>query len=242
LGRLKWRRASLVDARHESRTARTLTLQVESWPGHVPGQHVDIRLTAPDGYTAIRPYSIATPAQEDRLDVTVSLVTGGEVSTYLVSDAPVGAEVEVRGPLGRWFVWDSNEVAPVQLLAGGVGVAPLMAMLRSHDRVPERHPMRLLYSTQSPLTLLYGEEIGRRALDEDATSTVTVLYTRQPPDAAARPVERLSLSDVLTYALPPTPRTRCFVCGSTGFVEKGIELLLAAGFPDRNIRAERFGP
>ena len=215
---------------------------VDGWHGHRPGQHVDVRLTALDGYTAVRPYSLAMPTDGARIDITVALVEDGEVSSYLVRGARVGTELEVRGPLGGWFVWDREDSAPVQLLGGGVGVVPLMAMLREHDRVPERHPMRLLYSTRSPEALLFGAELTRRAVPGAPPSTVTVLYTRSAPDDAARPSGRLSASDIAAYALPPSPRTRCYVCGPTGFVETGIELLETAGFAASNIRAERFGP
>ena len=242
MGRLSWQHATVVGIREETATARTLTLEVDGWSGHRPGQHVDVRLTAPDGYTAVRPYSIATPANGSRIDVTVALVKDGEVSSYLVSGTEIGTEMEVRGPLGGWFVWNRDDPVPVQLIGGGVGVAPLMAMLREHDRVAERHPMRLLYSTRGPETLLYAAELARRTQNPVPASAVTVLYTRNPPDTAARPAGRLTVSDIAAYGLPPLPRTRCYVCGSTGFVEAAIGLLLKAGFATDNIRAERFGP
>lgn len=239
---MSWQRATVLGVREESATARTLTLQVDGWSGHRPGQHVDVRLTASDGYTAVRPYSIATPANGSRIDVTVGLVEDGEVSTYLFSGTEAGTELEVRGPLGGWFVWNRNDPAPVQLVGGGVGVAPLMAMLREHDRVAERHPMNLLYSTRSPETVLYAAELARRTQSPFPPSAVTVLYSRNPPATAARPAGRLTASDIAAYGLPPLPRTRCYVCGSTGFVEAAIEILLKAGFVTDNIRAERFGP
>jgi ferredoxin-NADP reductase len=241
LGRLTWQPATVVALREETRFARTLTLEVQAWPGHRPGQHVDIRLTAPDGYTAVRPYSIATQSDPARIDITVGLAEDGEVSSYLVRGTEVGTRLEVRGPLGGWFVWNPRDPEPVQLVGGGVGVAPLMAMLRAHDLLADRHPMRLLYSTRSPATLLYGSELAQRASCVDPTTAVTVLYTREAPDAAARPAGRLSASDLAAYALPASPRTRCYVCGSTGFVEVSIDLLLEAGFASDNIRAERFG-
>ena len=239
--RLTWRFATVVGVRQETATARTLTLQVDGWGGHRPGQHVDVRLTAPDGYTAVRPYSIATPTDGARIGITVELTEGGEVSGYLVSGAEVGAEVEVRGPLGGWFVWDSADARPVQLVGGGVGVAPLMAMLREHDRLADRHPMRLLCSVRAPENLLYAAEIALRTQNPDPVSAVTVVYTRIPPDAAARPPGRLSASDIAAYGLPPLPRTRCYVCGPTGFVEAAIAMLIKAGFGAGSIRAERFG-
>jgi ferredoxin-NADP reductase len=242
LGRLTWERATVVDVLDETATARTLSLEIHGWSGHRPGQHVDVRLTADDGYTAVRPYSIATPTDGSRIDLTVGLTENGEVSSYLVAGAEVGTELEVRGPLGGWFVWDGDDPVPVQLLGGGVGVVPLVAMLRAHDRVAQRHPMQLLYSTQSSATLLYATELARRTHSPDPASAITVLYTRKAPDADARPPGRLTISDVAAYGLPPLPGTRCYVCGSTGFVEAGIELLIEAGFAADNIRAERFGP
>ncbi|HSE55443.1 MAG TPA: FAD-binding oxidoreductase [Nocardioidaceae bacterium] len=242
MGRLSWRPATVAAIREETSTARSLALTVDGWPGHRPGQHVDLRLTAQDGYTAVRPYSLARPTDGSRIDITVALVEDGEVSSYLVGGARIGTELEVRGPLGGWFVWDREDPGPVQLLGGGVGVVPLTAMLREHDQVPDPHPMRLLYSTRSPEALLYGAELTRRVAHGAPSSTVSVLYTRDAPDDAARPPGRLSASDIAAYALPPSPRTRCYVCGPTGFVETGITLLEAAGFPASNIRAERFGP
>jgi ferredoxin-NADP reductase len=242
LGRLSWRPATVSSVLDETAETRTLTLTVPGWTGHRPGQHVDIRLTAPDGYTAVRPYSIATPHDGERVDITVSLVEEGEVSSYLVRETQPGSQLEVRGPLGGWFVWDPTDDQPVQLVGGGVGVAPLMSMLRAHDTATQPRPMRLLYSTRTLATLLYRDELAHRAGSLDPATSVQVLYTREAPDTAARPAGRISASDVAAYALPATPRTRCYVCGSTGFVEASIELLLGAGFDGDNIRAERFGP
>jgi ferredoxin-NADP reductase len=242
LERLSWRHATVVGVHDETATARTLTLEVDGWTGHRPGQHFDLRLTAPDGYTAIRPYSVATRPDGSRVDFTVGLVEDGEVSSYLVLGAEVGTELDVRGPLGGWFVWNRDDPAPVLLIGGGIGVAPLMAMLREHDRVAQRHPMHLLYATRGPDTLLYATELAARTRNDAGVSTVTVLYTRNVPDGVARPAGRISISDIAAYGLPPSPGTRCYVCGPTGFVEAVIELLLAAGFADDNIRAERFGP
>lgn len=239
--RLSWRRATTVGVSDETATARTLTLDVDGWRGHRPGQHVDVRLTAPDGYTAVRPYSITTPPNGSWIDLTVELVEGGEASSYLVSGTGVGTEMEVRGPLGGWFVWDSHDPAPVQLLGGGVGVGPLMAMLREHDRIGARHPMNLLYSTRSPKSLLYADELTTRTADAEPVSTVTVVYTRDAPDDEARSAGRITASDVSAFGLPPSHGARCYICGPTRFVEAGIELLVGAGFASDNIRAERFG-
>jgi ferredoxin-NADP reductase len=241
LGRLSWRRATVTGIRDETATARTLTLDVDDWTGHRAGQHVDLRLTAPDGYQAVRPYSVATPGNGPSIDLTVALVDGGEVSGYLVSETKVGTELEVRGPLGGWFVWDRTDSVPVQLVGGGVGVAPLMAMVRDHDRAVDRPPMRLLYSTRGPETVLYAPELAWRTQNPDPLAALTVIYTRDNPPGHSRPAGRLTVADIETYGLAPSPQTRCYVCGSTGFVEFVIELLVAAGFTADGIRAERFG-
>ena len=241
MARLTWQHATVVGIHQETTTARTLTLDVDGWLGHRPGQHVDVRLTADDGYTAVRPYSVATPRDGTLIDLTVELTEGGEVSSYLVADAALGTEMEVRGPLGGWFVWDPGDSAPVQLIGGGVGVAPLMAMLREHDRQVERHPMRLIYVTRDPGRLLYAKELVQRAEAVDPTSTITIVYTRHAPDSSARPPGRLTASDITVYGLPALSRTRCYVCGPTAFVEASIGLLEAAGFSGTDIRAERFG-
>jgi ferredoxin-NADP reductase len=240
LGGLSWRPATVVAIHDETASARTLTLDVEGWPGHQPGQHVDLLLRAPDGYTAVRPYSIATATDGRRIDVTVEHVDGGEVSSYLVRGSRPGTQVDVRGPLGGWFVWDRHDPGPVQLVAGGVGVSPLMAMVRAHEQVAGGSPMHLLYSTRAPESVLYRTELARLRADPDAATAVAILFTRLAP-AGDRPAGRLSAADLAACALAPSPQTRCFVCGPTGFVEAGIGLLIHAGFQGTNIRAERFG-
>ncbi|NIK61379.1 FAD-binding oxidoreductase [Kribbella shirazensis] len=241
MARLTWQRATVVGVLDETATARTLTLEIDAWSAHRPGQHVDVRLTASDGYTAVRPYSIATPPNGSRIDLTVGLADNGEVSSYLVAGAGIGTELEVRGPLGGWFIWDRDDPAPVQLVGAGVGVAPLMAVLRAHDSVTGRGPMRLLYSSRSPETLLYATELAGRTRSQNPTSAVTVLYTRAAPGADPRPPGRITTADIVAHGLPPVAGTRCYVCGSTGFVEAAIELVIEAGFAADNIRAERFG-
>ena len=157
--RRAWRPARLVERRFETASATTLVLDVSDWPGHLPGQHVDLRLTADDGYTATRSYSLAAPADADHVEVTVQRVPDGEVSTFLCDDLQVGDAVELRGPVGGWFVWRPGEAGPVLLVAGGSGVVPLMAMLRA--RPADGPPFRLVYSAREPDDVIYRDELMR---------------------------------------------------------------------------------
>ena len=145
---MSWRVAVVAELRNETDTARTLALDVADWSGHLAGQHVDVRLTAPDGYTAVRPYSIASGPGPDRIELTVEIDPDGEVSPYLAREVAVGEQLEIRGPLGGWFVWRPEQVEPVQLIAGGSGVVPLMSMLRARAATRSSAPFRLLYSVR----------------------------------------------------------------------------------------------
>jgi ferredoxin-NADP reductase len=229
--------ATIGGVRRESATSATLTLEVAEWPGHLAGQHVDIRLTAANGYTAVRPYSLASPGGSPIVEITVDAAPGGEVSPYLARSARTGHHVELRGPLGRWFVWDTTDPSPVQLVAGGSGVVPLMSMLRTHQAARHQAPMRLLYSLSSPDHLLYRDEIT--ALQ--ASGAVTVIYTRRPPPTETRPPGRLTPTDLTAHTLHAAQRPACFVCGPTGFVETVIRGLHLRGYDAHRIRAERFG-
>lgn len=237
---LGWRPAALVERSVETASAVTLVLEVEAWPGHLPGQHVDVRLTAGDGYQAVRSYSLAAPADGDDVGLTVARVDSGEVSPYLCDDFAVGDRVEVRGPLGGWFVWRADDTDPVFLVAGGSGLVPLMAMVRS--RTGERAaPFRLVASVRSPGDLLYREELGRRA-SEDGRLDVSVIYTREAPAGHARPPGRITADDLVHDAATPDAAPTCYVCGPTGFVERTARLLLDVGHDPDRIRTERFGP
>src|SRR5690242_3578674 len=155
-----WHIGSVVALHDETATARTLTLKVPDWPGHVAGQHVDVRLTAADGYSAVRSYSIASaPSSDKRIELTVERLQNGEVSPYLTQQVVVGDELEVRGPIGRWFVWRPEQSGPIQLVAGGSGIVPLMAMIRSHASAGSVTPFRLLYSVREPETIFYRDEL-----------------------------------------------------------------------------------
>src|SRR5579864_7952342 len=155
-----WRNATVVGLHDETAAARTLALAVHDWPGHVAGQHVDLRLTAPDGYSAVRSYSIASaPSSDGRIEITVDRLPNGEVSPYLTQQVMVGDPLEVRGPIGGWFVWRPEQTAPIQLVAGGSGIVPLMAMIRSRISAGSTAPFRLLYSVREPGAIFYRDEL-----------------------------------------------------------------------------------
>lgn len=239
--RLTWRVARLIEARDETPTARTLVLDVPGWPGHLAGQHVDVRLTADDGYTAQRSYSIAAPADGDRVELTVQRVPDGEVSPYLTEVFAKGDPVELRGPVGGWFVWRPADTAPVLLVAGGSGIVPLMAMVRARRAAGSRVPFRLIYSVRTPSDVYYADELRRRARD-DGGLDVTYAYTRAVPDGWREPPRRLGVAAVNTAGWPPDLEPACFVCGPTGFVEAVADILVALGHDPRRVRTERFGP
>ena len=243
-GRLKvrraWRLAHLVERRPETKSAATLVLQVPGWPGHLAGQHIDVRLTADDGYQAARSYSLAAPAAGDRIEITVQEVPDGEVSSYLVEDASSGDTVEVRGPVGGWFVWHPGVSGPVLLVGGGSGVVPLMAMIRSRDGGSPT-PFRLIYSVRTPEDRIYDEELQRRAT-QDSGLAITFLYTRKGPAGETRPAGRITAKDLLTYGSSVDLEPSCYVCGPTPFVETVADLLIDLGHNPTRIRTERFGP
>lgn len=229
-----WQPARLVGVRTETAAARTLRLRVEGWPGHLAGQHVDVRLTAEDGYTAQRSYSLSAPADGDDIELTVQLVADGEVSPYLVGDIEVGDVVEVIGPLGGWFVWRPDQPEPVVLIGGGSGVAPLVAMRRAHAAADSAAPVRLLYSVRSAADVCFADEL-RGGTD------VVLLHTRTAPPDDPRGAHRIDAADIAAHAWPAGQGPSCYVCGPTPFVEAAIGLLLAAGHDPARIRAERFG-
>ena len=238
--RRSWRPARLVERRPETATAATLVLDVPGWPGHKAGQHLDVRLTADDGYQAARSYSLAAPADGERIEITVQEVPDGEVSSYLADDARSGDSVEVRGPVGGWFVWQPEDGGPVLLVAGGSGVVPLMAMIRSRDGVSPA-PFRLIYSMRSPKDRIFDHELRRRAI-EDSGLDVIFIYTRTAPADEARPVGRITADDLLSHGWAADSRPKVYVCGPTGFVESVSDLLVGLGHDPGRIKTERFGP
>jgi ferredoxin-NADP reductase len=216
-------------------------LDVPGWPGHLPGQHVDVRLTADDGYSTQRSYSLAAPADGDRVELTVQRVDDGEVSPYLIDIFAPDDPVEIRGPVGGWFVWHPADTDPVLLVAGGSGIVPLMAMVRARRAVGGTAPLRLVYSVRSPADVFYREELHRR-VDAANEANVTLVYTRATPTPWPEPPRRIAATDLESTDLPPDRQPTCFVCGPTGFVEAVADMLVALGHDPRRIRTERFGP
>lgn len=237
--RLTWQVATVVAVRAETQTARTIVLDVPEWPGHLAGQHVDVRLTAPDGYRATRSYSIASAPGADRVALTVERLQDGEVSPYLTEVLAAGHPLELRGPVGGWFVWRPEHSGPVQLIGGGSGVVPLMAMVRAHAAADSPAPFRLLYSVRRPAGVIYRAELERRAAA--AELELTVAYTRQAPAGDDRPPGRVDADLLETATWRPSRSPTTYVCGPTPFVETVADLLVGAGHDPASIRTERFG-
>lgn len=238
---MHWLPARVAAIQQETATTRTIVFDVPGWAGHLAGQHVDVRLTAEDGYQAERSYSIAGPPDAQRVELTVQRVPDGEVSPYLVEEMRVGDEIEVRGPVGGWFAWRPEEPEPILLVAGGSGVVPLMAMVRERAKAQSAVPFSLLYSVRSPDDVFYGDELSRRSHD-DAGLAVSLLYTRSAPEGTARPVGRIRPDDLASGGLPRGSGERAYVCGPTAFVEAVAGLLVDQGYDTSNVRTERFGP
>jgi ferredoxin-NADP reductase len=241
LGRLTWRVGRVVSVRDESATARTLALEVPDWPGHLPGQHVDVRLTAEDGYSAERSYSIASRPSGSRVELTVQRLVDGEVSPYLTEVLSPGDQLELRGPIGGWFVWRPSDQAPAILAGGGSGVVPLMAMLRTRIAEGGPAPMRLVYSARSPDTVLYGDEL-RQASRLHPELRIDLTYTRKAPPGWQGRVGRLDPARLAELTWPASDGPSCFVCGPTGFVEAVANMLVDQGHDPQRIKTERFGP
>jgi ferredoxin-NADP reductase len=242
LGPVMWHVGTVIALRDETSTARTVTLEVPDWPGHVAGQHVDVRLTASDGYSAVRSYSIASaPNLERRVELTVERLPEGEVSPYLTQELAVSDRLELRGPIGGWFVWRTKQTEPVQLMAGGSGIVPLMAMLRSRASSGSAASFRLLYSVRDPGAVFYGDEL--RALSgQDPALTVTYAYTRVTPKDWSRPPGRVDAAMIADTTWSSSLVPTCYVCGPTSFVETAATLLRGSGHSPDRIRTERFGP
>ena len=240
LGRLSWKVGTVVGLRDETATARTIALQVAEWSGHVAGQRVDLRVTAADGYSAVRDYSIASaPRADGRIELSIERLPDGEVSPYLTQNLAIGDVLEVRGPIGGWFVWREGQVEPIQLIAGGSGIAPLMAMIRSRAAAPSTAPFRLLYSVRGPDRVWYGDELRALAV---GSIGITFVYTRTAPPDWSRPPGRIDATLLAEAAWASTFSPTCYVCGPTSFVEHVAELLVNAGHDPDRIRTERFGP
>jgi ferredoxin-NADP reductase len=236
-----WRVATVRAVRDETPGARTLVLDVPDWPGHVAGQHVDMRFTAEDGYQAERSYSIASAPESADLELTVERIDDGEVSPYLTEEVRAGDEFELRGPVGGHFTWRVEDGGPLLLVAGGSGLVPLMAMLRHRAARGSAVDARLLVSARRLEDLLYRDELAALAAAPDGVNTSVALTREQPPGWTGfdRRVDAAMLEAV---GPPPAVAPRVFVCGPTTFVEGAADLLVALGHAPRAIRAERFGP
>ncbi len=239
LGRLTWQIAEVAGTVEETPRVKTIALEAESWTGHRAGQHLDVRLTAEDGYQAERSYSIAS-APENGLEITVERLDDGEVSPYLVDELREGDRLELRGPIGGYFVWGVEDGGPVLLVAGGSGVVPLMAMIRHRAAAWSRVPMRLLYSSHSLEQVIYRDELERLAARGDGLEVFHTLTREQPAGwtGYSRRIDNELLGEV---AWPASESATVFVCGSTHFVDAAADGLVALGYDPGSIRTERFG-
>ncbi|MEH2563266.1 ferredoxin reductase [Bradyrhizobium sp. AZCC 2289] len=239
--RLEWQFAQVRDAVVETHRVKSLMLQPAGWPGHLPGQHVDIRLTAEDGYQAQRSYSIASPPEDELLVLTVERVKDGEVSPYLLDELRVGDQLELRGPIGGYFVWTGAAREPVYLLAGGTGITPLMSMLRHRDRLPSRPPALLIYSARSWEDIVYRDEL-EAMMRRDSSLRLVYALTRQQPTDWTGHRGRINKGLLAANWFPPAHSPTIYVCGPTTFVETAASLLVELGFDPLSIKTERFGP
>jgi len=235
-GRLTWQVATVASVIRETDSVVTIGLEVPGWPGHRAGQHLDVRLTAEDGYRAERSYSIATSDGEP-VAITVERLADGEVSPYLTDELRPGDQLEVRGPIGRWFVWDASDGGPLLLVAGGSGVVPLRSILRHRQRIGSTVPARLLYSSRTLADVIYHGELDQY---RDGAQAIYTLTRRQPPGwtGYSGRVDAAMLAEV---AWPAGQHPLAFVCGPNRFVETVAGQLVALGYPAGRVKTERFG-
>jgi ferredoxin-NADP reductase len=231
LGRLTWREAALAEIVDETPRTRTLVFDIDGWEGHRAGQHVDVRLTAEDGYQAERSYSIASGPDDERLALTVELIEDGEVSPYLVGELQQGDTIELRGPIGGWFAWEPADGGPLLLVGGGSGVVPLRSMLRAR---PPEIAARLIYSARTLEDVIYRREL--EALDDDVVLTLT----REQREGVR--AGRVDVGLLREAGFPPAQMPRVFVCGPTPFVESVSQALVGLGHAPERVKTERFGP
>ena len=238
--RLAWRIAEVANVVRETAKVATLELDVPDWPGHLAGQHLDVRLTAEDGYQAQRSYSIASAPEASRVSITVERLPDGEVSPYLVDELRGKDKLELRGPVGGYFVWRSSEAQPLLLVAGGSGVVPLMAMIRHRAASKSSTPVRLLYSSRTFDDVIYREELDRLCAAGDGLSVAHTL-TRSQPSGWRGYSRRLDAQMIADVAWPAADGPRVFICGPTAFVEAAAGLLVDHGYDPGWIKTERFG-
>ena len=233
-----WKVGTVTSVRPETPSGRSIQIDVPGWGGNLAGQHLDVRLTAPDGYQAVRSYSIASADATDHLELAVDRLPDGEVSPYLVDDLLPGDQLEVRGPLGGWFVWRPEQTEPVQLIGGGSGIVPLVAIARAHAASGSTAPFRLLYSVRTPEDVFFKEELARLA---SPAFEITWVYTRAAPAGWPTTPGRVSHDILAASVIPASENPAVFVCGPTGFVESVADLLVALGHPASSVKTERFG-
>jgi ferredoxin-NADP reductase len=241
LGRLTWQVGEVAETVAETPRVRTLLVDLPEWRGHRAGQHLDVRLTAEDGYQAVRSYSIASPPEERRVALTMERLDDGEVSPYLVDEVRAGDRLEFRGPVGGYFVWEVSLGGPLFLVAGGSGIVPLMAMIRHREAKESDVPVKVLYSARSPEEVIYRQELGRLAAADRGIEVIYTFTRSRPPDWSgyARRVDSSLLAEV-SWPLDATPLS--YVCGPTQFVETVAGALLGLGHRAERIKTERFGP
>lgn len=239
--RLDWQPAHVRKILAETPRVKSLMLHVTDWQGHLPGQHVDVRLTADDGYQAQRSYSIASPPEDELITLTVERVEDGEVSPYLVDELQPGDTFELRGPIGGYFVWTVATEGPLCLIAGGSGVVPLMAMLRHRCKQSHRGPASLLYSSRTLEEVIYREELEAMAKRDRELRVVNTL-TRKQPIGWSGYSRRIDQSMLAATCFSPAENPAIFVCGPTSLVENVANTLVGLGHKPLTIKTERFGP
>jgi ferredoxin-NADP reductase len=238
--RLTWELANVVELIDETPRVKSIVLEPSEWPGHRAGQHVDIRLTAEDGYQAQRSYSIASAPEDELLALTVERLEDGEVSPYLADELRSGDTLELRGPIGGYFVWEEPLGGPLLLLAGGSGVVPLRSMLRHHTSTQSAIPVRLLYSSRSLAEVIYRDEFAALARTDEVDIHFTL--TREAPEGWRGYRRRIDSALLREVAWPPQERPLVYVCGPTAFVETAASALVELGHEAERIKTERFGP
>jgi ferredoxin-NADP reductase len=239
-GRLGWRVGKVVEIAEETARVRSIVLDCPDWPGHLAGQHVDVRLTAEDGYQAERSYSIASAPGDRMLMLTVERLVDGEVSSYLVGELKPGDPLEFRGPIGGYFVWTKQLGGPLLLLAGGSGVVPLRSMLRHRVESGSSVPARLVYSARALPEVIYRDELAQLAAHDGVDVRFTL--TREWPDGWTGYRRRIDKELLAEVAWPNDLRPLTYVCGPTAFVESAANILVQMGHDPSRIRTERFGP